>query len=230
MILNIHTSRIETKKFKGMIQEQLLKKSQELFVLALLRYIYPEKYDDVIHSDRPDLQGKAIAIEVTMVDSPNELQVNKEFAKYCNDHKDIRKKTILANSNMKIETIENVCVLSESGGYNGSDDKLLLCIENKIKKAMKYPGNYEVLELALIKKERPLQPWIASLNMWIKPLFKEDNPFRTIYVIFPNAYFVIEKDKDGQLFQLDSKTYQALCKIGRMTAEGEITLEDEEWH
>lgn len=106
--MNIHTSRVKAKKIDEMIKEQLLKKSQELFVLAFLRYTYPEKYGDVIHSDSPDLQGKTIAVEVTSADSPQDIQATKEFKKYCTDHNDLRKKTILEHSNMKIVTLENV--------------------------------------------------------------------------------------------------------------------------
>ena len=64
----------------------------------------------------------------------------------------------------------------------------------------------------------------------IRPLLNENNPYNTIYVIFPNAYFIIEKNKDGELHQLDSEIYQSLKKIGRMTAEGELSFKDEEWN
>lgn len=228
--MNIHTSRVKAKKIDEMIKEQLLKKSQELFVLAFLRYTYPEKYGDVIHSDSPDLQGKTIAVEVTSADSPQDIQATKEFKKYCTDHNDLRKKTILEHSNMKIVTLENTYILCEGGGYNCNNQTLISRINDKIDKAQRYSDKCKTLELAIIKTDRPLQPWIDSLNDMIRPLLNENNPYNTIYVIFPNAYFIIEKNKDGELHQLDSEIYQSLKKIGRMTAEGELSFKDEEWN
>ncbi len=230
-ILNINTNRIKSKVCKGRIAAQLLNKSQELFVLALLKYISPDKYGDVTQSDRPDLQGKSIGIEVTCADPPEDIQSDQEFAKYCKDHDERRKNTIYNLSNKTIQTIGGIDALMGGGGYNFYDkDALIKCIEKKIEKAQNYPTNYERLELAIVRRDRPLQAWIQSLNAWIKPFFHAKNPFMTIYIIFPNSYFVITKDSDGEVFDLDPEEYQNLKTIGRMTAEGEINLDAEEWN
>lgn len=65
--MKIDTNKIKNKRFTTPIESELQKHSQEYRVLATLRYLYPNRFENMITSESPDLQDKenSIGIEVT---------------------------------------------------------------------------------------------------------------------------------------------------------------------
>lgn len=54
--MNINTDLVKNYTFTSSIKASILKHSQEYKVLAILRYLYPEKYNTMISAETPDLQ------------------------------------------------------------------------------------------------------------------------------------------------------------------------------
>ena len=72
---------------------------------------------------------------------------------------------------------------------------------------------------------------IAVKNRYVRPLINNDgNSFDFFYVIshrFCICYNAQTNDREKKTLTKDEN--RRLCTIGRMTAEGELTLSDKEW-
>ena len=231
--MNLNTPRILNKKISGYIKdEQRLKRSQEYFVLAFLKYKFPDKYDDVFRSDRPDLQGEKVFVEVTTLDTYTDMQANKEFAKYCEDCDERRIKTIEKTGNAVGDIVGiNATKMHRGGGYNFESDHLLLenRIYEKINKAKGYDVKNRTPELALVKEDRPFQEWLEKIGSSLETIVNDQEIYETIYILFPNNCIYIERGKFPQTIDLSQNEFLRLKTIGRMTAEEEINTDDEEW-
>ena len=231
--MNIDTPRIVNKKVSGYIKDgEKLKLSQEYFVLAFLKYKFPDKYKDAFHSDRPDIQGEKLFVEVTTLDKNTDVQASKEFAKYSEDHDERRIKTIERTGNaLRDKSCINVPSLNRGGGYNFESDHLLLekRVREKIDAAKGYDIRNRTPELALIKGDRPLQEWLEKISSSLETIVNGQEIYKTVYILFPNGCIYIEKGKSLQRIELSQNEYLHLKTIGRMTAEEEINTDDEEW-
>lgn len=123
--------------------KQSQKHSQECYVLAILRYLYPDRYFDVVLGERPDLQGNKVGVEVTICEDSEEIRVNREFVQYCEgNNKDIRRKTIQKSGRYKIENRMNMEMLVSGGGVNFQEKDILhATIRKKISSVSKYSNN-----------------------------------------------------------------------------------------
>ena len=230
--VNIKTNRVKEKEqgFDGVIDDRLLKFSQEYFALAVLKYLYHQRYKDVVKSERPDLQGDGIGIEVTLVDLANDMQADKEFVRYHRDRCVGRINTIQKCGKHVIGTDVGIA-LQSGGGYNDCEiEYLSKRFDKKIKKSNKYK-RFPVMELVLIKKDCPVQEWIEGLSEVLMPqIERKDNIFDRVYVIYPYKCARFERGSRKSYENIMSASeYKDLRIIGRMTAEGEISLGDEEW-
>ena len=50
--MKLNTYRVKNKRVNSYIDEKKFKLSQEYFVLAFLKYMFPSKYKDLLHGDR----------------------------------------------------------------------------------------------------------------------------------------------------------------------------------
>ena len=75
MNMNIYTDIVKNKQYSQPIPSELLKHSQEYRVLATLRYLFPQKYNEMALGESPDLQdcGNGIGIEVTVAIRENDI-------------------------------------------------------------------------------------------------------------------------------------------------------------
>jgi hypothetical protein len=231
--VNINTSRVANKHVCGPIRdEKKLKLSQEYFALAFLKYIFPDKYKDVFHADRPDLQGRKVLVEVTSLNTCTDMQASKEFAKYSEDRKERRIKTI-EGTGYALRNIEgiNATSMCRGGGYNFESDYELLKerILEKINKAKGYEVKNRTLELALVKEDHPFHEWIEKIPFSLEQIVNNQEIYETVYILFPNGYIYIIKGESPQISKLSKNEYLHLKSIGRMTAEEELTMDDEEW-
>lgn len=231
--MKLNTARVQNKRVNGRIDDKKLKLSQEYFVLAFLKYKFPSKYKDVVHSDRPDLQGDNVIVEVTTLNADKDMQASKEFAKYIEDRDERRAQMIKSTGNvLRSNDVLNAISMVSGGGYNfESDFKLLqnrIC--KKIDKAKGYEINNQTVELVLVKEDRPLKEWLVKMSDSLETIVNNQNVYEKVYILFPHSCIYIEKGKSPNRIVLTRDEYFCLKTIGRMTAEDEITLYDEEWN
>ena len=169
---------------------------------------------------------------MTALDTYKDMQASKEFAKYIADGDERRIKTIEGTGNAlrSIETL-NVTSMYSGGGYSFESDYELLekRICEKVDKAKGYEINYRTPELALVKEDRPLHEWLEKISSSIETIVNNQDVYETVYILFPNSCIYVEKGKSSNRIDLKQDEYLCLKTIGRMTAEDEITTDDEEW-
>lgn len=73
---------------------------------------------------------------------------------------------------------------------------------------------------------------MANIVQWVRESFENDNIsiFERVYVIGGNTVFTFYRDGNYQIQQIEKEIMYKLKWIGRMTAEGKMTLDDEEWN
>lgn len=234
--MNINTERIICKKFSVPINSKIHKKSYEYRVLATLRYLFPDKYSAMILSDAPDLQDSAnnTGIEVVNAVSENDMKAARAFSELpqCNvieKKKKIKKIESCGYSLSKI--IHNIVAIDSTGTDDGEKKIFQNAIRKKLEKIHRYTANFKRIGLAILLPEMPTSYSENHFHKWISETFKECNSsFDFIYVIserFCNYY----ESENTAYVKISITKEEDLClkKIGRMTAEGEISLADIEW-
>ena len=69
--MNLLSDKIHNYQVKHVLSQELIKTSQEYYVLAVLKYAFPERFSGLQKSETPDLQDvkKSLGVEVTWGDS-----------------------------------------------------------------------------------------------------------------------------------------------------------------
>lgn len=80
--MRIDTDKIKNKKFIEPIKSEPQKHSQEYRVLATLRYLYPNRFENMVTDESPDLQDNknGVGIEVTIAVDFRDMRASREFA------------------------------------------------------------------------------------------------------------------------------------------------------
>lgn len=233
--MNLNTVRVKEKRFNGAIDKKLFKHSKEYLVLAILKYLDPNRYEKVVLRDRPDLQGEELGIEVTIAESQNDMQADREFAQYCEgNNKKRRMETIQKDGRHVIVRYKHMDAMISGGGVNLEEKSIIQeAIKRKIASVKKYPDNhYKQMELAIIRTEIPSSLWMESVTDWVSEVVRDEceQIFSRIYVIGGNTCFTINNDGSNNTHKIEKEQFKRLSIIGRMTAEGELTIDDEEWN
>lgn len=101
----------------------------------------------------------------------------------------------------------------------------------KDEKIQQYRSNFKRMGLAILLPEIPTSYAENHLSEWITELFDESaNLFDFVYVI--SHRFCLYYDTQAKITEKCSLTQDEsllLATIGRMTAEGELTMTDTEW-
>lgn len=233
--MNIHTELIKNKKYNGAILHELVKVSQEYRVLAVLRYLFPDTYEQMEHGDKPDLQDKTnrIGIEVTAAVQGNDMKANRAFAEIDHNSSDSQRmaEKKINESGYNINYIKDIMSISRTGTADSEKSCFLNAILKKCKKADRYKGDYAKIGLAVLLTEIPTNYAEDHIIDWIKEIHSEiESSFDFMYVI--SSRFCIMYDIKSN--RIDKKAIkdtdnQLLCTIGRMTAEGELSLDSIEW-
>lgn len=237
LIVNIYTELIRGKHYNLPIHASLLKHSQEYRVLAVLRYLFPEKYNTMVTGESPDLQdyNNSIGIEVTIAVREKDMKAANDFSKLRSESNSKKVKKYID----KIELSEHSLVpiqgeklaLCTTGTSN--EEKLIFqdSIRKKKEKLQKYRRNFQVLGLAILLPEIPTSDAETHFVDWINEVFQEDtNLFEFVYVI--SHRFCIYCDvraKYSHKWMISKEESALLHIIARMTAEGELSLQDQEW-
>ncbi len=233
--MNICTEKIKNKEYNGAISSELVKVSQEYRVLAVLRYLFPGEYDQMEHGDKPDLQDTInhIGIEVTAAVQGDDMKANRALAEIdkhsSNSQRKAQKKII--ESGYDINIFNGIPSISKTGTADSEKSCLLNAIINKCKKADKYKGNFAKIGLAVVLPEIPTSDAEKNIDDWIKEIHSQiESSFDLIYVISHRFCIVYDIKNEYMDKKCLKKTdYCLLCKIARMTAEGDLTLNNSEW-
>ena len=217
----------------GAIGSQILKDSQEYYALAVLKSLFPDDYKTLMKKakDRPDLKNidDLYGVEVTTADSKNDNEDNRLFSIYSKDKKKKIKEKLEKHGKKVIET-GGISRLAGGGGYGVEEDNQLLIqrISEKIESAAKYASNYKFLDLVVIKNERVPSNWDEEIFRCVDTALSQDKKmFRNVFVIYNEYCYWV--DSDGTHKKIRINNSDRLKLLGRLTAEGVIKVEDEEW-
>ena len=201
-----------------------------------MRYLYPTNFDEMITGESPDLQDcvNGIGIEVTAAVNENDMKVSRAFSElYQGKPKDIerRKNTIESSGYSFVPLIDEKVAIATSGTADGEKHFFQESIRRKTKKLKQYRTNFKKIGLAVILPEIPTSYAEGHLSEWISELLEEtDNLFDFVYVISHRFCIFYDTQKNvEEKHLLTSEENWALSTIGRLTAEGELSLTDSEW-
>lgn len=234
--MKINTDLVKGKKYSFAVKPNTLKHSQEYRVLATLRYLYPSKFDTMITGEAPDLQDSASStgIEVTSAVKEDDMKVSRAFSKLNQGKpKDIakRKKIIESSGYSFVPLKDEKVAISTSGTADGEKYFFQQSILRKTKKLQQYRTNFKRIGLAILLPEIPTSYAENHLSEWISEMFdKSANLFDFVYVI--SHRFCLYYDTQAKSTEKHSLTQDEswlLATIGRVTAEGELSMTDEEW-
>lgn len=235
--MNIYTDIVKNKQYSQPIPSELLKHSQEYRVLATLRYLFPQKYNEMALGESPDLQdcGNGIGIEVTVAIRENDMKATSAFSKLhqASSNRDIEKyKRIIKSSD---HTLVSICggkfAMCATGTSDGEKNFFQNSIRKKKTKLQQYRNNFRLMGLAIILPDIPTSEAENCFVDWSREVFQEDaNSFDFVYILshrFCISYDVQANHSSKQMFTNEES--RLLCTIARMTAEGELSLENQEW-
>ena len=233
--MNINTELLKNKKYNRAILHRLVKVSQEYRVLATLRYLFPGEYEQMERIEKPDLQDNInhFGIEVTSAVQKDDMKANRAFAEIDKNSSDSQRNAVkkIAESGYDINNTNGIMSISRSGTEDSEKVCLRNAIVNKCPKYHIYKKDFKTIGLAVLLPEIPSTYAENNISNWIKELYSEiDIPFDFIYVI--SCRFCIVYDIKSNLADkkdLNNTDSQLLSTIGRMTAEGELTLNSIEW-
>ena len=234
--MNINTDLVKNKKYNTSIEACLLKHSQEFSALVTLRYLFPDKYDTMVTGEAPDLQDcvNSIGIEVTTAVKEKDMMVSRLFSELNKGTpKEIekRKKTIESSGYTFVPLKDERVAISVSGTADGERLFIQKSIKKKIKKLPQYRETFRTLGLAIILPEIPTTYAEQHIPEWISnDLGEMEYSYDFVYVISHRfcIYYNLQENSLSK-HTLSNEESISLITIGRMTAEGELTLSDVEW-
>ncbi len=234
--MNLETDRLKNgnKLMEAVIEPKKLKDSQEYYVLALLKKIFPEEYKNLLKKniDRPDLKDVSdnFGVEVTTADSEYDNEDNRLLSIYRKNKKKEIKKVLEKHGNIICNTGMTTRIIS-GAGYNTKYDNHLLTqsICKKIISVKKYSLNFKYVDLVVIKNEIVPSIWEDGIFNCVDEIVKHNEMvFRNIFIIYRNHCYCTFSNGNHKKIYIEKK--DRLRVLGRLTAEGVIKMEDEEWN
>ena len=235
--MRIDTDRIKNKKFTEPIKSETQKHSQEYRVLATLRYLYPNRFENMVTDESPDLQDNknGVGIEVTAAVDFRDMRASREFAnlQQKNGNTEKHKRAIVSSgySILPMPIKEDIVAISTSGTSDGEKFFFQESIRRKIGKLEQYRSNCNRIGLAVLLPEIPTTYAESCFSEWISEAFdKSANLFDFVYVV--SHRFCLYYDTQTSIAEkrlLTQDESKLLATIARMTAEGELSMDDTEW-
>lgn len=214
---------------EGPLETKKVDLFDELLALAILRYCYPEKYNNFKKVEKPDLQhndGKS-GVEVTSAINEVIASIEGNFAKY-RITKDPKERVKLKSR------IEKAGGRFDSYGLsfpteNSLQDREVFetIIEKKVGRLTLYQeSGFEKMELFIRHSNIPC---IYSKDTFIE-LFEKAKGYETVYFSAPSCLMVYQyADKHLLIKKIPEKDYTALKTIARLTVDGKIKPDDSIW-
>lgn len=228
--MNLLSNKIHNYQVKHALSQELIKTSREYYVLAVLKYSFPEKFSGLRKSETPDLQDlkKGLGIEVTWGDSPINELISGESYKYT-------------QANTQADRVKCLKKIRQHGGdrnlfstsypistAEGSLAFIQNAFQKKKSKIVMYRQNVQCLGLAIII-DIPII--IISDFQWEENLSDQNNDgFNFVVLIHWSGVDMYDFDtKKHTSKMISNQDMRNLKKIGRLTAEGIITVDDDVW-
>lgn len=234
--MKINTDLVKNKRYNTSIEACLLKHSQEFRALATLRYLFPGKYDAMVNGEAPDLQdcASSIGIEVTAAVKEKDMMVSRLFSELNKGTpKEIekRKKTIESSGYTFVPLKNQGVAISVSGTADGEKLFIQESIKKKIKKLPQYRETFRTLGLAIILPETPTIYAEQHIPEWLSEAFNDAEYSYDFVYVLSHRFCICYNIQENSLCKhaLSDEESISLTTIGRMTAEGELTLSDVEW-
>lgn len=234
--MKIDTPLVKNKKYTDAIIPCIQKHSQEYRVLATLRYLYPTKYDAMIPGETPDLQDKtsSTGIEVTVAVNESDMKASRAFSRLNQgEPEDIEQcKKIIETSGYSFVPLKDERVgIIASGAADKEKSFIQESIQRKVKKIQQYRTYFKRVGLAVLLTEIPTPYAERHLHEWISEIFDGHViTFDFVYVISHRfCFYYNTHPNEFETSPLTKDESRYLATIGRMTAEGELLLTDEEW-
>ena len=214
------------------LEPRLRKKYNELLALAVLRYHWPEKYNDYIPEDGPDLQctDGYKAVEVTEAVLTRDAIIDGNYDGYQRTF-DLKKK----EKRIK-EIIKQGGTVDELGiSYpptNSAEEYSMIqdVITKKHKKIEQYKANgFESLELAVIMNSLMIPVSESKLrNLLGGPVYALR--FESVFLCNGRILFRYVHEHDSlDWFEMSSSDYDCIKNIVRFTVDGKYSVNDSVW-
>ena len=236
MNMKIDTDRVKQKKFTSAITSSEQKYSQEYRVLAVLRYLYPEKFSTMVKRDSPDLQDDAngIGIEVVSAVKDSDMRATRAFSEVCQAENEIDEKSrkrIETSGYSIIPILGDRNFICTTGTAEGEKTVFQKAIRKKLKNIDRYKVNFKQIGLAVVLPEIPTSYTEAHFSAWLfEVIYENEVSFDFVYILSYRFSILIDvKNKGFTKREISSEVSLALSKIARMTAEGDLSLTDQEW-
>ncbi len=151
----------------------------------------------------------------------------------------MKKKLLLGDSfrfeciGYNVNKLPNGAVSINRGGIIFDEEQVFKeTITKKNKKASHYRTLFPVLGLAILLQETCTSEAENSFVTWIKQKMNDEGTLFDFFYIISDRfclYYDVTNNMEYK-YNIESKENRLLRTLGRMTAEGEITLDDEEWN
>ena len=223
--MNIYTNSVNEYKCNDFKGSRILKEFQEYYVLALLKFYFPDRFKNAIKGESPDIQSDDFGVEVTIADRENEMKVASNMKK-----KKIKKGIY---NNITVTDSGGIIRSQSGGGFNDEIEKerIKKIIKRKNKSISEYKNKYVGnTELSILFTDIQVSDmYYISKEVARQYINDEEGLIKTIYLIFPDSFFLLGMDCKYNSFVIDKDMKRRLQKIANMTAKGTIDLKNEEW-
>lgn len=236
MNMKIDTDLVKKKEFISAITSSEQKHSQEYWVLAVLRYLYPEKFSTMVKRDSPDLQDDAngIGIEVVSAVKDSDMRAARAFSEMCKTEDGIdarNRKRIETSGYSIIPILGDRNFIYTTGTAEGEKEVFQKAIRKKVNIIDRYMVDFEQIGLAVALPEPPTSYAEDHLSKWLFEVVPEDEIFFKFVYILSHRFCVLIDVQERVVVkrEISPEVSRALSKIARMTAEGDLSLTDLEW-
>ena len=226
--MNIETDLVKKKEFSTSINSGIQKHSQEYKVLAILRYLYPQKFSTMINGEAPDLQDNenGVGIEVVSAAQENDMRASRAFSELHQTKGGDNEKSEerIRASGYKFVSVQGKKVGISTTGTSDSEKVLVQKIVLKKK-------NFRKVGLAILFSETPTSYAEDHCLEWVTEVLNNfQDSFDFVYVLSHRfcIYYEIQKNVSEKRCFTEN-VYKSLSTIARMTAEGQLSLTDPEW-
>lgn len=215
--------------FDKPLELEKMKKYDDIFALAVLRYCYPEIYNHFIKDESPDLQkdDRTQGVEVTSARNEIIASIDGNFANYRltdNSAKQARLKTKIKKAGAKLDSIG---ILYPKVTEQQEIEAIEQSIQKKISKLSNYQKKgFTKMELLV---RCPSPPCILNKDIYIE-LMSKAKGYDTVYLTTPSCLMVYHHvDKYLSIKKIPEKDYIALEAIARLTVDGKIKPDNSIW-
>ena len=226
--MNIETDLVKKKEFSTSINSGIQKRSQEYKVLAILRYLYPQKFSTMINGEAPDLQDNenGVGIEVVSAAQENDMRASRAFSELKGRDNEKSEERIRA-SGYKFVPVQGKKVGISTTGTSDSEKVLVQKIVlKKAGKIQRYKKNFRKVGLAILFSETPTSYAEDHCLEWVTEVLNNfQDSFDFVYVLSHRfcIYYEIQKNVSEKRCFTEN-VYKSLSTIARMTAEGQLSL------